>query len=134
MSRWPISRIGKQYDFCAAHWLPNVPDGHQCKRMHGHNYLIEVEVRGEISPTKGFCNGQDFAAIDKIVKPILAKLDHQCLNDFIANPTAELLAEHLLTECNAVLAIFYSVTVWETPKAWAQAINTDGLYPRIHKE
>jgi 6-pyruvoyltetrahydropterin/6-carboxytetrahydropterin synthase len=30
-------RIAKMFDFDAAHWLPRVPDGHKCKRLHGQS-------------------------------------------------------------------------------------------------
>lgn len=28
--------IYKQFTFDAAHFLPNVPEGHKCANMHGH--------------------------------------------------------------------------------------------------
>ncbi|MBL7710671.1 MAG: 6-carboxytetrahydropterin synthase, partial [Chitinophagaceae bacterium] len=30
--------IYKEFAFDAAHFLPNVPEGHKCKQMHGHTY------------------------------------------------------------------------------------------------
>ena len=27
--------------------LPNLSDDHICKRMHGHNWLVEAEVQGD---------------------------------------------------------------------------------------
>ena len=32
----------------AAHYLPNVPEGHKCRRLHGHSFCIEVRVGGEV--------------------------------------------------------------------------------------
>ncbi|MCX8000431.1 MAG: 6-carboxytetrahydropterin synthase, partial [Leptospiraceae bacterium] len=26
----------REFSFDAAHLLPNLPDGHKCKRLHGH--------------------------------------------------------------------------------------------------
>lgn len=132
---WQLCRIGKQYDFSAAHHLPLVYDGHPCKRMHGHNYLVEVEIRGEIAPLNGFCNQVDFSDIDQIMKPIIAKLDHQVLNDFIENPTAENIAAYLLSEFQAnSLRYLFAVKVWETPKCWAMVVNDGGFYEGIHRE
>lgn len=132
---WQYSRIGKEYSFSAAHQLTKVSSDHPCSRMHGHNYVVEIEVRGDVSTRNGFCNGLDFYDIDQTVKPIIERLDHMCLNDFMENPTAELLAQYFLNEIYKVSTRYvYSVKVWETPKCWAMAVNPDGLFHRIHKE
>ena len=34
------TRIGRTYRFESAHYLPNLPDGHRCKNLHGQNYRI----------------------------------------------------------------------------------------------
>lgn len=129
---WQYSRIGKTYSFSAAHHLPKTPTNHPCHRMHGHNYIVEVEVRGDISARNGFCSGLDFADLDKHVKPLVDKLDHQVLNDFIENPTAEHIAQWFMDKL--AMTCVYGVKVWETDKCWAMAINADGLYHEAHKE
>lgn len=132
---WQYARIGKTYAFSAAHQLTKVAEDHPCARMHGHNYVVEVEVRGDVADLNGFCNGLDFADLDKDVKPVIAKLDHQCLNDFMPNPTAERLAQYILTEVYARSTKYlFSVKVWETSKCWAMVVNPDGLFHRAHKE
>ncbi len=131
---WPLCRIAKQYSFSAAHHLPKVPDGHPCKRMHGHNYQVEIELRGEIAPKDGFCGNTDFYMVDADVKPIIERLDHQILNDFIENPTAELIANYFLKEINKNKSIYYSVKVWETPKCWAMVVNRDGYFHPAHRD
>lgn len=133
---WELCRIAKEYSFEAAHMLPKVPDGHKCKRLHGHNYKVEVEFRGEIAPKDGFCGNLDFADIDAQVKPIIDRLDHQYLNEIegLDNPTAENIAAYLLREINSTRSIFFSVKVWETPKCWAMVVNKDGLFRSAHKE
>jgi 6-pyruvoyltetrahydropterin/6-carboxytetrahydropterin synthase len=132
---WELCRIAKEYAFEAAHMLPKVSEHHKCHRLHGHNYKVEVELRGEIAGD-GFCNNRDFADIDDQVKPIIARLDHRYLNDIegLENPTAENIAAYLLKEINAERSIFFSVKVWETPKCWAMVINKDGLFRAGHKE
>ena len=128
---WQLSRIGKEYSFCAAHKLPMVDELHPCYRLHGHNYIVEIEIRGEIAPN-GFCNGIDFNSIDKEMKPLIDKLDHQYLNDFIDNPTAENIAKWFLD--NIKTKIYFSVKVWETPKCWAMVIANEGLFKKAHRE
>lgn len=132
---WQYSRLGKTYEFSAAHHLVKVPDGHPCKRVHGHNYVVEIEVRGDIAAINDFCNGIDFHDLDKVVKPIIAQIDHQSLNDFIENPTAERLAQWLLRQIlDNSSKYVYSVKVWETPKCWAMVVNEGGLYHSVHRE
>jgi len=129
---WQYSRIGKTYKFSAAHRLLLLPEHHKCHRLHGHNYKIEIEVRGDVMEKTGFCLNIDYADIDKIVKPLVSQLDHQYLNDFIENPTAENIAQWFLDKL--VQTYIYSVKVWETDNCWAMAINQDGLYHAVHKE
>lgn len=113
-----FSRIGKSYSFSAAHHLTGVPSDHPCARLHGHNYRVEVELFGKIDPFSGFACGMDFADLDRVIKPIIERLDHQLLNDFVANPTAENLAIYVAHEIDLVGVV--SVRVWETDKCWAE--------------
>ena len=39
-------KIAATFGFEAAHRLPNLPDGHKCKNLHGHNYRLEVAIEG----------------------------------------------------------------------------------------
>ncbi|MGB0390019.1 MAG: 6-pyruvoyl trahydropterin synthase family protein, partial [Salibacteraceae bacterium] len=34
--------IYKHFSFDSAHELPNVPEGHKCKNLHGHTYHLTV--------------------------------------------------------------------------------------------
>ena len=76
----------------AAHFLPNVPAGHKCARMHGHSFRIEVQVRGEVGESSGWV--MDFADLKKAFQPLFEQLDHHLLNDIegLENPTSENLA------------------------------------------
>jgi 6-pyruvoyltetrahydropterin/6-carboxytetrahydropterin synthase len=129
---WQYSRIGRIYTFSAAHRLLRMPEDHQCYRLHGHNYRVEVEVRGDTFEPNGFCAGLDFAKVDKLMNPIIKQLDHQYLNDIIDNPTAENIAEWILKAPE--LQYLHSVKVWETDRCWAMAVNGEGLYHGVHKE
>lgn len=131
---WQLARIGKQYSFAAAHFLPKVPDGHKCKNLHGHNYLVEVEIRNEVSPIDGFCGNIDFYQVDESMQPIIDALDHKLLNDIpgLENPTAENIAGWILAQYKP--AILFSVKVWETPKCYAMVVNRDGFFQREHRE
>ncbi len=90
----PMStRLERTYRFEAAHFLPKVPPGHKCARMHGHSYRIEVTIEGELDPDRGWVIG--LSPRSTTTRCALVRLlDHQILNevDGLANPTSELLA------------------------------------------
>ena len=85
--------IWKELTFEAAHLLPNLPDGHKCRRLHGHSYRVRVYVRGDPDPKLGWV--VDFADIKQACAPIVAQLDHYYLNEIegLENPTSEVLAK-----------------------------------------
>jgi 6-pyruvoyltetrahydropterin/6-carboxytetrahydropterin synthase len=106
--------IRRRYHFEAAHRLPKVPPEHRCFRMHGHNYEIEIVVSGALDD-RGFV--ADFAELDSIVMPIVARCDHRVLNDVpgLENPTAEIIAAWFLGQIeNACSLTVDSVCVFET--------------------
>ena len=85
-------RLTRDYRFEAAHFLPRVPEEHKCRRMHGHSYAVRVTIEDEIDPQLGWL--MDFAAVDAVVEPVIAEIDHRVLNEIpgLDNPTSELLA------------------------------------------
>jgi 6-pyruvoyltetrahydropterin/6-carboxytetrahydropterin synthase len=109
MSRMILTKL---YEFSAAHWLPLVPDGHKCKNMHGHNWIVHVSVRGVVQEDGFVC---DYADIDYCVKPIINDLDHHCLNDRIQNPTSENLCLYFWKRLQR-LAGLYEVSISESSK------------------
>jgi len=110
------TRLERTYRFEAAHFLPKVPAGHKCARMHGHSYLLGITLEGDIDPERGWV--MDFAEIDEYVTPLVRQLDHQVLNEIegLANPTSELLASWLWAKL-AALPGLAEVIVSETPSS-----------------
>ena len=45
--------IFRVFQIEAAHYLPNVPEGHKCRRLHGHSFRIEVRVEGQLPRVVG---------------------------------------------------------------------------------
>lgn len=118
--------ITRRYHFEAAHFLPFVADDHKCKRMHGHNYIVDVTVADEVKKN-GFLI--DFADLDLLVQPLILKVDHRCLNDIVGleNPTAELIAAWFLTN----LGTFYPVSavrVYETRDCWSDVSLINSVF------
>jgi 6-pyruvoyltetrahydropterin/6-carboxytetrahydropterin synthase len=107
-------QLARTYRFEAAHFLPKVPPGHKCARMHGHSYEIGILIEGEVEPERGWI--MDFAAIDEHAAPLVRQLDHQILNDIegLSNPTSELLAAWWWQRLAPVLPLV-EVAVSETP-------------------
>jgi 6-pyruvoyltetrahydropterin/6-carboxytetrahydropterin synthase len=101
----------------AAHYLPNVPQGHKCARMHGHSFRIEVHVDGPVGEESGWV--MDFADLKKAFQPLFEQLDHHCLNDIdgLENPTSENLAQWIWHQLKADLPALSKVAVQETCNA-----------------
>jgi 6-pyruvoyltetrahydropterin/6-carboxytetrahydropterin synthase len=107
-------RLVKTFDFEAAHWLPTFPDGHKCRRLHGHSFKVEVVVEGEAPEETGVL--MDYADIKAAIAPIRDELDHYCLNDIagLENPTSEVLARWIWRRLEPALPMLAEVVVHET--------------------
>jgi len=101
----------------SAHYLPNVPQGHKCARLHGHSFRIEIHVSGEVGETTGWV--MDFADLRRIFQPLYEQLDHHCLNDIegLENPTSENLARWIWVRLQPDLPGLSKVVVQETCNA-----------------
>jgi 6-pyruvoyltetrahydropterin/6-carboxytetrahydropterin synthase len=106
--------IFKEFTLEAAHWLPNVPIGHKCARMHGHSFRVQVYVAGAVDPKLGWV--LDFAEIKAAFAPIEEQLDHHCLNDVggLENPTSENLARWVWQRLHPSLPGLSKIVVQET--------------------
>ncbi len=106
--------IWKEFRFEAAHLLPNLPEGHKCRRLHGHSYRVRIYVEGELDENLGWII--DFADIKAAFKPILDQLDHHYLNEIegLENSTAEVIARWIWDRLKPRLPILSRVEVGET--------------------
>ncbi|KKN67690.1 hypothetical protein LCGC14_0458340 [marine sediment metagenome] len=117
-------KIGKVFEFHAAHLLPN-HEGN-CKSLHGHSYKLLVEVRGDIKK-EGSETGMimDYGNLKKIVKKeVLDKYDHSNLNDYFENPTVEVMMDQMLYDLRRALPVrLTKVQLWETSTSYAEWTN-----------
>lgn len=106
--------IFKRFTFEAAHHLPNVPEGHKCRRLHGHSFRVEVRVDGSPDPETGWV--MDFADVKRAFGPIRDALDHRYLNEIegLENPTSENLAKWIWRRLAPELPLLSSLVVQET--------------------
>jgi len=109
-----MHELVKDFRFEAAHFLPNVPPGHKCRRMHGHSFKGELAVRGPIDPHTGWV--MDFADLKQRIEPVILRLDHYVLNEIpgLENPTSERVAMWIWKAVQESLPILYRVTIEET--------------------
>jgi 6-pyruvoyltetrahydropterin/6-carboxytetrahydropterin synthase len=106
--------IFKEFSIEAAHWLPHVPEGHKCRRLHGHSFQVQVHVTGPVDEHLGWV--MDFAEIKAAFQAIEDQLDHRCLNDVegLENPTSENLARWIWNRLRAELPALSRIVVRET--------------------
>jgi len=113
---WPVIpvEIFKVFTIEAAHHLPNVPENHKCRRLHGHSFRIEIRVAGPVQPQTGWI--MDFADITRAFQPLYEQLDHHYLNEVagLENPTSEHLARWIWNKLKPALPPLSEVVVRET--------------------
>lgn len=69
-----INGIHANLRFSSAHMIPR----HEfCGFLHGHSYIVDVEIEGERSGEFGFV--MDFKVVKNIVRDICSKLDHRTI-------------------------------------------------------
>ncbi len=104
----------KDFQFEAAHRLPNLPKDHKCARLHGHSFMVRLEATGEVDARRGWVI--DFSELKALFMPILQVLDHYYLNDIpgLENPTSEVLATWIWKQLKPKSPELSAVRVKET--------------------
>ena len=105
--------------FDAAHRLPNVPEGHKCGNLHGHTFVSEIYVLGDIGESSGWVI--DFSEVKAVAKSVVAQLDHNYLNDIqgLENPTSENIAVWIWDKLKPELLGLSKIVVKESPTSAA---------------
>jgi 6-pyruvoyltetrahydropterin/6-carboxytetrahydropterin synthase len=106
--------LEKDFSLECAHFLPHVPEGHKCRRMHGHSFRVTVKLEGEVDERLGWL--RDYADVSRAFAPIHEALDHRCLNEVegLENPTSEVLARWIHARLAPALELLSAVVVAET--------------------
>jgi 6-pyruvoyltetrahydropterin/6-carboxytetrahydropterin synthase len=111
-------------EFSAAHALRGYRG--KCENLHGHNWKVEVYVRGEELDHVGML--VDFRELKTATRRVMEYLDHRNLNelkpfDIEMNPSSEHLAGFILhkvaEQISDARVRVYKVRVWETPSTCA---------------
>jgi 6-pyruvoyltetrahydropterin/6-carboxytetrahydropterin synthase len=109
--------------FAAAHQLTEL--GGPCERLHGHNWKIEVFVRGTEVGKDGLLI--DFKVLKAATEKVLQELDHRFLNELQAfkeeSPSSENIAKYiyqsLARDVEDDRVKVARVTAWESDSACA---------------
>ena len=105
-----ITRVSRSFSFEAAHQL----EWHSgaCKNLHGHSYKLEVTVAGALDANGIVIDFSDLSAV--VGREVIDAYDHTYLNDFLPNPTAELIAADIWQRLTAAGLPVDKVVLWET--------------------
>ncbi len=109
--------------FAAAHQLRGIEGG--CEHLHGHNWKVEVYIRGENLDENGLL--LDYRDIKETTEVLMDKLDHKFLNDlepFVTlNPSSENISRYIFESLSQKFNMddmkVSRITVWESDSACA---------------
>lgn len=140
-----MHRITRRLEFCYGHRLLDYEG--KCAHPHGHNALVEVEMRADALDDRGMVC--DFGLVkSRLMNFIEVELDHRMilrqddplidalrsLNEptFILseNPTAENIARLIFRKAREMGLPVVSVRLWETRKCCAEYSEPEGPPPR----
>jgi 6-pyruvoyltetrahydropterin/6-carboxytetrahydropterin synthase len=126
--------VGRRESFNAAHQLrdPSLSDDEnrrlfgKCVNLHGHNYVLDVVVAGQVDEASGYV--LDLKQLSSVVcRQIVQDVDHRNLNTDVPwlegrIPTAENLALAFWGRLEPEFpeGLLRSVRVSETDKNWAE--------------
>ena len=134
--------LTRKADFSAAHFYWNEAWSEEENRRvfgkcanrhgHGHNYTLEVTVKGEVDPTSGFV--VDLKALKEIMeREVVSVFDHRHLNFEVpefahAQPTTENIALAIWHRLDGKVpgAALHRVRVYEAPDLFADVYG-EGL-------
>jgi 6-pyruvoyltetrahydropterin/6-carboxytetrahydropterin synthase len=95
-------KVAKEFKWEMGHRLPN--HFGNCKNIHGHSYKMIVEFEGELNSAEMII---DFYDVDKMIKPLIEKLDHA----FMVNINDKVVIEFLEKINSKKLIIDFNSTV-----------------------
>lgn len=119
----PVFEIMIRTRFAAAHQLALV--GRKCENLHGHNWKVEVFVKGDKLDHAGVL--YDFGLLKQNVKAIMEDLDHKFLNELTdlfpdGSPSSERIAVYIAERLTPLLPERITVSrvnAWESDDSCA---------------
>ena len=106
--------VRQSFRFEAAHRLP-LHRG-RCVNFHGHSYRFTITLERPVDPASGMTI--DFGDIASVVESkVIEGWDHQNLNDFLENPTAEKIVMEIWSKIAVDLPDLREIELWEMPES-----------------
>lgn len=118
-NKQPFISITKTFDIAAAHFLPYYEG--LCSNIHGHSWVLEITLKKRIDKKTGMV--MDFSILKKIVTDhIINKFDHDIINNYIQNPTAENMVVFIweVLMFDALLKGIESIVLWESKTSYCR--------------
>ena len=103
--------LTKSFQFDAAHFIDAYGPDHPYTRMHGHSFLVEITLAGEIDAEAGWL--RDLGDVAAALEGVRRVLDHATLNDIegLEKPTLENLCRWIAARLKPALPELASVCV-----------------------
>ena len=112
-------KLSHKFTIDSARSLPTLPEGHPCRKIHGHRFEIDIHVVGPLNEIGWVMDFYDLQIkANKVIKP----LDHCLLNEHIPNPTTENLCKFIYDHLKKDLPELCFVCVKESA-------DTECIYP-----
>jgi 6-pyruvoyltetrahydropterin/6-carboxytetrahydropterin synthase len=115
-------KVAKEFKWEMGHRLPE--HFGNCKNIHGHSYKMIVEFGGELNNDEMII---DFYDIDRIIKPLIEKLDHA----FMVNKNDKEVVEFLEKIKSKKLVVDFNSTVENICKFVLEEIKKFEMPPNI---
>jgi 6-pyruvoyltetrahydropterin/6-carboxytetrahydropterin synthase len=107
-------RIWKEQRFESALRLSRAPGGHPRRRLHGHSYLLRLNLSAPLDEVRGWT--LDFGDVKALFAPVYRRLDHRVLDDLpgLRSPDPAGLALWIREEAAALLPQLDRIDLEET--------------------
>ena len=93
----------------------------ECENQHGHNWLVEAFVKGEILDKSNIL--VDYKVLKRELKTVLDLLDHKDINELPEfkgiSPSSEILSKFIYTKMKERIPLISKISVWETATSCA---------------
>lgn len=120
--------VSIEHTFAAGHALRQYKG--KCENVHGHNYRVQVTLRGEKLDKAGLL--ADFVDLKRLLRAISEPLDHVFLNDIepftTLNPSAENIALYICEKLQDGIGRENPIEVAEV-KVWETDIQSASYKP-----
>ena len=117
-----LMKVAKEFKWEMGHRLPE--HFGNCKNIHGHSYKMIVEFEGELTKDEMII---DFYDVDKMIKPLIDKLDHA----FMVNKNDKDVIEFLEKIKSKILVVDFHSTVENICKYFLEEIKKHDLPKNI---